>query len=121
MRKRVFPWVRLTTVLADLTPLSMADLTLLMSIYELNVLFLVRIQTETLSKEQQRKLLEAFGSGSTSSFTGTTLFDSESGNLTGDFWQSLDSDEQKAMDDMQKMGKEGIFFLSWFHIKRTVR
>ena len=72
-------------------------------------MYTARVQTDTLTKDQQRKLEEAFGSASTSSFTGGTLFDPESGNLTGEFWDSLDSDEQKAMGDMQRMGKDGMF------------
>ena len=77
-------------------------------------MYTARVQTNTLTRDQQRKLEEAFGSASTSSFTGSTLFDSESGNLTGEFWDSLDSDEQKAVDDMQRMGRDGMFCFPYF-------
>ena len=65
------------------------------------------IQKDSLTKDQQRKLEEAFGSDSTSSFTGNTLFDPSSGNLTGEFWDTLDNDEKQAMEDIQRMGNEG--------------
>ena len=65
------------------------------------------IQKDSLTKDQQRKLEEAFGSDSTSSFTGNTLFDPSSGNLTGEFWDTLNNDEKQAMEDIQRMGNDG--------------
>ena len=77
-------------------------------------LFAGGILQDSLSAEEQRLLEQAFGSLSTSSFTGSTMFDPESGNLAGDFWDSLDSTEQMAMEKLQEMGKESRTLLTQY-------
>lgn len=68
------------------------------------------IVTKSLDQDQQRKFSGAFDPKSTVIFTGKSLFDSRSGNVSDDFLDLLDNDEKKAIMDLQKDWKDGKCF-----------